>query len=379
MDNVTHSLFALTIARTRLCRAGRGTTVALVLSSNAPDIDILATTRGALNYLEWHRGPTHGPLGVLGLGVLTAGLVWMGLRATRGGGDHEASFGRLAGVSILGVFLHVMMDVPTAYGTRLLSPFDWHWFAVDWMPILDIYLLAALGAGLYFGGRSDAARGRNVAIVLTLMVANYGIRGVAHHHAVVLAPRLFGPTLPERCAGSASARALIDRWPDDTSTTVPGPGRPRCLLEVAAIPSFSSPFEWRVIARMSDAYQTQDLNVLSPRMLAAASEREALWRLSLRYPDQWTPAALSAATTRTGQVFLGFSRFPVTRSFRDAEDVTVVQWSDVRFVGNGPLRPSMASGRGRGQSAGPPISRSLFSATVRLDAQGRVLDERLGP
>ncbi len=378
MDNVTHSLFALTMARTRLCRAGRGATVALVLSSNAPDIDILATTRGALSYLQWHRGPTHGPLGVVGLGLVTAGLVWTGLCATRGRGG-DASFGRLAGISMLGVLLHVMMDVPTSYGTRLLSPFDWHWFAADWMPILDVYLLVALAAGLYFGGRSDAARRRNVAIVLALMVANYGIRGVAHHQAVTLAPRLYGPTLPERCAGSTSAGSLLDRWPGDPFPTLPEPGRARCLVEVAAIPSFLSPFEWRVIARMSNAYETQEVNVLSPRMFAPAREREVLWRLSSRYPDQWTPDAVSAATTRTGQVFLGFSRFPLTRSFRDTGGVITVRWSDLRFIGTWPLRPGMTMERGSGPSAGSRISRSLFSATVRLDAQGRVLDERLGP
>ena len=59
----------------------------------------------------------------------------------------------LIAVSIVGVLLHVLMDLPTSYGTRLLSPFDWHWFAVDWMPIIDIYLLMALVIGLL--GRSD--------------------------------------------------------------------------------------------------------------------------------------------------------------------------------------------------------------------------------
>ena len=58
------------------------------------------------------------------------------------------------------------MDLPTSYGTRLLSPFDWHWFAVDLMPIVDVYLLAALFAGLLFGQASEASRRRKAAIVL---------------------------------------------------------------------------------------------------------------------------------------------------------------------------------------------------------------------
>ena len=27
----------------------------------------------------------------------------------------------------IGVLMHVLMDLPTPYGTRLLSPLDWHW------------------------------------------------------------------------------------------------------------------------------------------------------------------------------------------------------------------------------------------------------------
>ena len=100
MDNVTHTLFALTLARTPLGRAGRGTTVALVLASNAPDVDIVATLGGAESYLRWHRGPTHGPLGVMALGkvtvikafwsmlpiLMTRTTNWKGAPATTGSG-----------------------------------------------------------------------------------------------------------------------------------------------------------------------------------------------------------------------------------------------------------------------------------------------------
>src|SRR5687768_716553 len=141
MDNLTHSLFGATLARTPLSRAGRGATMALVLASNAPDIDVIATAGGTLNYLQWHRGPTHGPLGVLGLGLVTAGLVWAGTRMLDRRREHDhASYRSLAVISVFGVICHVLMDLPTSYGTRVLSPFTWSWFAVDWMPIIDVYL-----------------------------------------------------------------------------------------------------------------------------------------------------------------------------------------------------------------------------------------------
>ena len=91
MDNVTHTLFALTLARTPLGCGGRGATAALVLASSAPDIDIVATLGGSASYLTWHRGPTHGPLGVVGLGVLTAVLVWLGGKTIKSWGPPSAS------------------------------------------------------------------------------------------------------------------------------------------------------------------------------------------------------------------------------------------------------------------------------------------------
>src|SRR5215510_9980381 len=80
MDNLTHTLFGLTLSRTALGRAGRGVTTALVIASNAPDVDIVTAVRGGASYLQWHRGPTHGPFGIVILGLLTAALVRVGQR-----------------------------------------------------------------------------------------------------------------------------------------------------------------------------------------------------------------------------------------------------------------------------------------------------------
>ena len=270
MDNLTHSLFGATLARTPLGRAGRGTTAALILSSNAPDIDVVTVVGGALNYLEWHRGPTHAPLGVVGLGLVTAGLVWSGLRAfDRSRSSEHAPFRMLAAVSMIGVLLHVALDFPTSYGTRLLSPFDWHWYAADLMPIVDVYLLMALGGGLLFGRGPTAARRRIAVVVLALMMGNYGLRAVSHQRALALAPRAFGPLLPEPCAPGATTgplSGLASHWPRepvedrrerrDRSAT-------RCLVEIAAIPTFVSPFRWQLIAHLSNAYETQAIDKFS--------------------------------------------------------------------------------------------------------------------
>ena len=105
----------------------------------------------------------------------------------------------LVAAGVIGVLFHILMDLPTSYGIRPLSPFSWRWFGLDWMPIIDLYLLIALGSGLFLGRLSQEARRRNAAIVFTFVAAIYGVRGYMHYQAIDLAPRLFGPALPPRC------------------------------------------------------------------------------------------------------------------------------------------------------------------------------------
>ena len=373
MDNLTHTLFALTLARTPLGRAGRGVTTALVLASNAPDVDILMTARGTASYLEWHRGPTHGVLGVALLGALVALLVRAGQRVVDrrghrppGGapGDREAPFGMLLAAAAIGVACHILMDFPTSYGTRLLSPFDWHWFATDLMPIVDVYLIIILVAGLLFGAASPEARRRNAAIVLVLMAANYGVRAVARHEAIGLAPRIFGPTWPQRCDGGAhDDQSLLSVWPREISTT-PVTGS-RCLVEIAAMPTFFSPFKWRLVAQMSNGYEMHDVDVLDSRLRGPAAPGEAPWRIAVRYPNQWNASVQTAASAPLARTFLGFSRFPAARWLTDrGTGETTVRWTDVRFV--------------TGLTIDQRARASLFNVTVRLDRDGHLLGESLG-
>jgi len=370
---VTHTLVGATLARTRLARAGRGTTWALLLSSNAPDIDIVATAGGAAKYLEWHRGPTHGPIGVVVLAAVVAAIVWAGRRlfdarqrvdpdSTRSHSPgHDAPFATLLAVSMIGVVAHVLMDLPTSYGTRILSPFSWRWYAFDWMPIIDIYLLMVLVAAL-FGRGTERQQRSKAAIVLAVIAANYGLRAAAHRQALELAPRLFGPTLPELC-DPPGAVSRIESWPRKPASP-PLPGR-RCLVELAAMPTFASPFRWRIIAQMSNAYELHDIDVLDSRFRHPDSGSDAPWRLTLRYPNVWTPAVARAAAAPFAQVFLGFSRFPAARSAVDPHGDATVRWSDMRFAG------------GVAGLEQPTRSFNPFTLFVRVAPDGRILEQRI--
>ena len=371
MDNLTHSLFGLTLARTPLGRAGRGTTAALLLASSAPDVDIVVTLGGAANYLEFHRGPTHGTFGIVGLALVVATLVWAGYRRwDRNATEPPASFLMLWAVSAIGILCHVLMDLPTSYGIRPLSPFAWTWLGLDWMPIVDVYLLAILGGGLWFGrgAATDpslaARRRRNAAIALVLMAANYGLRAVSHHMAIERAPAVFGRRLPAWCEQSSRPSWAIDRWPRFRADAPRDAAASRCLVELAAMPDFISPFQWRLIAQLSNSYEMRDVNLLA----GSASEDASLTTrmLSVRVPNQWTPPVVAAASAPTARVFLGFSRFPAARSVVADDGTATVRWTDLRFVSGALDDPRQ-------------FRRGLFGATVVLAPDGAIREDHLGP
>ena len=170
-------------------------------------------------YLQWHSGPTHGPLGVIGLAALTAAIVWAVQRYTdrRGsapGEAPEAPRSRCSSrVSALGVLCHILMDFPTSYGTRLLSPFNWHWFAADLMPIVDVYLVISPGcrppvrAGV--GSREAPQRGDRARADGGQLRRPRG-RAARGHRPRAARVR---PAVPQPCDPAHTERPLLARWP----------------------------------------------------------------------------------------------------------------------------------------------------------------------
>jgi len=131
------------------------------------------------------------------------------------------------------------------------------------------------------------------------------------------------------------------------------------------MPGFASPFRWRLIAQLSNGYELHDVDLLA-MPAAAARDQSTAPRLSIRYPNQWTPAVFHAAESPVARTFLGFSRFPAARFFVDNTGAATVRWSDMRFVAS-PLGDRR------------PVNSNLFSVVVRLDPSGQVVDEKFGP
>ena len=72
MDNLTHTLTGVLLARAGLRRVVPGATAVLVVASNLPDADVVAALLGSLTYLEYHRHLTHALVVAPLLGLVAA-------------------------------------------------------------------------------------------------------------------------------------------------------------------------------------------------------------------------------------------------------------------------------------------------------------------
>src|SRR3954454_13289676 len=137
MDNVTHSLTGLALARAGLDRCCPRATLLLLLSANAPDCDILSLTQGQLAYLEAHRGYTHSlllaPVMALVCVVVTAALY-----------REKLPWLKAWLVCLIGLSSHLLLDLTNSYGIRLLIPFSSRWFHFDLNALYDWNILVVL-------------------------------------------------------------------------------------------------------------------------------------------------------------------------------------------------------------------------------------------
>lgn len=278
MDNLTHSLAGLALARAGLAKSTRGATAALVLASNLPDIDILTGVSGAAAYLEHHRGFTHGIVGAPLLGLLLALVLRLSLRGSR--------LLPLLACSLLGATSHVFMDLWTSYGTRALYPLDATWYAWDVVFIVDPWILALL-LGSVLARRFWPTSERVAAVGVGLVLAYVGGRAVLH------------------------ARAL-----DEALARLPG----GAVHRAAVLPSPVDPFHWRALIDTGPAYWTGTVSLLGPSPALRRREKMPETALVTRVRTESEVAAM----------FLTFSPFPWLE-VEETPQGTSITWRDLRF------------------------------------------------
>lgn len=118
MDTLTHALSGALAARVACVggkRERRSRMLAGLSAAAFPDIDYALFWVAPLDFLNWHRGPTHSLLLLPVWALVLSGLFsWLTGR--------RRSWRGFYGVCALGLAVHIGGDVITVYGTKLLWP-----------------------------------------------------------------------------------------------------------------------------------------------------------------------------------------------------------------------------------------------------------------
>ncbi|HKB16077.1 MAG TPA: metal-dependent hydrolase [Planctomycetota bacterium] len=185
MDNLTHTLLGLALADALpATRLGRGGTLALLLASNLPDLDVLAPGLLGAEVFEVRRTLTHSLLGAPLLAAAgTAGMRLFGAGVARG---------PLFGLFLLGIAVHVFFDLVNSFGVLLLFPFDGRRLELAWIFIVDPFL-AAIPLASAVLARARLPRERTARIALALVAAYVAFCGLGR----ALGARLLERTIRE--------------------------------------------------------------------------------------------------------------------------------------------------------------------------------------
>lgn len=170
MDPVTHALTGLVLKQLGFNR--KAALPVLLLASVAPDFDYITRFWGMDMFLRYHRGITHGILALV-LVPAIIGLIF----------GYKKGFFYYYLISFLGYGMHIVMDLTTQYGTRILSPLDWEQYSLDLVFIIDPYIIIGLLSCLILG-RMNRKRAALIAVAaLILLFSYYGLRHYLHKNA----------------------------------------------------------------------------------------------------------------------------------------------------------------------------------------------------
>jgi inner membrane protein len=321
MDNLTHTLTGLLIARAGLNRVTARAAPMLVIGANLPDIDVIWAIGGSTAYLDAHRGVTHS-LFLLPLLAAVPALLGGLIRRPQG-----FRWNRAWAVSAAGIASHLVLDWTNLYGIRLLLPQSGEFYRLDIASVVDPWILGFLALGVLWpllarlvtseigarGARHGAGLSR---FVLAAIAAYLGMRYFCHARAVeILSSRIY--------EGGA-------------------------VRSVAALPSFANPLEWRGLVEQDKAWRIIGVDLRSE---FDPSSGRVLFKAN-------ASAALEAArATEPFRALERFSRSLIWQTLPSdrAGDFTEVTAVDLRFA---------MPGEGR------------FAAMAVVDPQNRVVESR---
>jgi inner membrane protein len=333
-------LFGGLLARTGLNRKSALATAALVLSAEAPDLDVIAGLGGRAVGFAQHRGFTHTFLGLPVMAAVVLVVLWI---YWRGWGQRKQLMGeppprwaRLYLLAILGGLSHLLLDFTNNYGVRPFAPFSGRWYAWDIVAIAEPVLWVLLLGGLLLpplfrllrgaiGRRRLAPVGRGGALIALLLIfCFWGFRDYQHRRALAAVEALRYQGQPPR--------------------------------RVSAGPYARNPFRWYAVAETPDFYEMMLVDTRRPQ---AALSGPVLRRD--KSPD--TPVTLAARNSYLGRAYVSWARYPVLESepLSGNPGGYLVRFRDLRYA-----YPDL------------PQRRGILGAWVWLDGQLRVAGQGMG-
>ncbi len=209
-----------------------------------------------------------------------------------------------AGLALIGILSHLLLDLTNTYGVRVLLPFRETWYHWDLTPVIDFWIWAALFlavagpflarlVGSEIGERRKTGTGQGFAVAALLFVVSYnGGRALLHN-------RVLGALSSRNYAGSAPIR-------------------------VAAFPFAINPLRWHAVAETESAYRLFDFQLPLGFDPSVAKTVEKITP---------SPALEAASGTEPFRVMANFAQYPVYRVTPRAqpEGGFQIELSDLRF------------------------------------------------
>lgn len=174
MDSLTHTVLGACLGEAIAGKKlGKKAMLFGILANNFPDVDVFASffTEPAHNLLV-HRGITHS---LLACALLTFLFAWLFNRLFRKDGLSMLRWLILMGS---GLFLHIVMDAFTSYGTGWFEPFSSYRVTFNTLFIIDPFFLLPLLIGaiaLLIKKRSSETRVRTARMALWISFIYLGL------------------------------------------------------------------------------------------------------------------------------------------------------------------------------------------------------------
>jgi inner membrane protein len=280
MDPLTHALASYTLKRAAFPRIPRSATIAMLLVGTIADVDLLSAYISPSAFLTFHRTYFHSLLAAVLFSLLVT-LPFLLRKRSANENPHPTLPVFLAAFSA--AMLHLLLDLCQSTGVELFWPFSSRRFALDWLPHLDLWILAILLAGILLpalsrliteeiGAKSKGPRGKlGASLALAAMILYIAMRLVLHGNAVAaMESRTYRGESPRR---------------------------------VATFPESGSPFRWHGIVETESALHDLEVEVGPTPSFDPDSAITS-------YKPEPSPALDAARDTAVARRFLQAARFP---------------------------------------------------------------------